>query len=162
MIDESAEIVQWDCDVTDEAATQDLASRFADAAVPGLVMALEGPLGAGKTRFVQAFAAQLGIDRAEVTSPTFVLIQEYLGQLAVYHFDAYRLRDEDEFLELGAEELFSAGGVCLIEWASRVSGALPSDLLTIDFEITGPLSRRVHVTGRGGKGAAVAAAVKTA
>lgn len=93
---------------------------------PGTVVALNGTLGAGKTRLVQAIAAVLGVPPETVTSPTFVLIQEYRGgKMPIFHFDAYRLRDEDEFLQLGPEEYFDADGVSFVEWAERVSVCLP-------------------------------------
>ena len=85
-----------------EKETARLGKLLADVLPAGTVIALIGTLGAGKTRLVQAVAGALGVPREEVTSPTFVLVNEYVGgRLPVYHFDAYRLRDEDEFLELG-------------------------------------------------------------
>ena len=108
----------------------------------GTTVALCGTLGAGKTRLVQAIAEAAGVDRREVLSPTFVLIQEYHGRRAVYHIDAYRLRDEDEFLALGPEEYFEGDGLVLVEWADRVDGCLPADRVEIRIEVTGPESRR--------------------
>src|ERR671932_649561 len=92
----------------------------------GMRMTVDLPeLGAGKTHLVRAVAEGLGLrDARAVTSPTFVLIQEYPARLPVYHFDAYRLAGEAEFADLGAEEYLSGGGVCLVEWADRVSGCL--------------------------------------
>ena len=111
-----------------EAATDRLGKVLAEVLPPGTVIALIGTLGAGKTRLVQSVAAALGVPRDEVTSPTFVLVNEYLnGQLPVYHFDTYRLRDVDEFLELGPEEYFNGAGLTFIEWADRVSDCLPAD-----------------------------------
>lgn len=124
-----------------EAETQQIGAALAAALVPGTVVALIGNLGAGKTRLVQAVAEALGMDRSAVTSPTFVLLQEYAGRLPLYHFDAYRLRDVDEFLALGADELLWSDGVCLIEWADRVAEALPADRLRIEIEPAGAESR---------------------
>lgn len=101
----------------------------------GVVIALEGPLGAGKTHFVQALAAGLGYPPENVTSPTFVLINEYPARRPIYHFDAYRVADDDEFLALGPEEYFHSQGVCLVEWASRVRNCLPRELLQIDIAV---------------------------
>ncbi len=70
---------------------------------------------------MQAIAAGLGVDRREVASPTFVLIHEYAGRIPLYHFDAYRLRDGDEFIDLGAAELLYGDGACLVEWADLVA-----------------------------------------
>jgi tRNA threonylcarbamoyladenosine biosynthesis protein TsaE len=134
-----------------EADTMRLGEALAAAFQPGCVVALMGNLGAGKTRLVQAIANGLGIDREDVTSPTFVLIQEYDGTLPIFHFDAYRLRDSDQFLELGADELMDSQGICLIEWADRVEDVLPDDLLRIDIAIEAPAQRLFHLSGSGPK-----------
>ncbi|HUG90217.1 MAG TPA: tRNA (adenosine(37)-N6)-threonylcarbamoyltransferase complex ATPase subunit type 1 TsaE [Planctomycetaceae bacterium] len=139
-----------------EADTERLGAALAGVLEPGTVVALAGPLGAGKTRFVQAVGAALGVEREAVTSPTFVLVQEYAGRLPLYHFDAYRLRDVDEFLALGADELLWSDGVCLIEWADRVAEALPSDVLWIEIEAAGPQARVFRVTGTGPRSGALA------
>ncbi len=108
-------------DLPDLAATEAFGRRLGGLLFPGAVVALIGPLGAGKTHLVRAVAAGLGVpDPRVVTSPTFVLIQEYAGRLPVYHFDAYRLRGENDFSDLGAHEYFEGEGVCLVEWADRV------------------------------------------
>ena len=90
---------------------------------------------------MQAIAAGCGIDPASVTSPTFVLCQPYYGTRTLYHLDAYRIRDLDEFLELGVDEYFEGPGITLIEWAERVAACLPDDYLEVQIEITGPQSR---------------------
>src|SRR5437899_12146513 len=108
-------------DVSDLAGTTAFGRRLAELLFPGSVIALVGPLGAGKTHLVRAVAEGLGVaDSRVVSSPTFVLIQEYTGRLPIYHFDAYRLKHSGEFLELGAHEYFEGKGVCLVEWADRV------------------------------------------
>src|SRR5437868_15309738 len=113
-------------DVADLAETVSFGHRLGALLFPGAVVALVGPLGAGKTHLVRAIAEGTGIaDNRAVSSPTFVLIQEYAARLPIYHFDAYRLRSEAEFLDLGAHEYFAGNGVCLVEWADRVAGALP-------------------------------------
>ncbi|MEP6668994.1 MAG: tRNA (adenosine(37)-N6)-threonylcarbamoyltransferase complex ATPase subunit type 1 TsaE [Chthoniobacter sp.] len=92
----------------------------------GDVVALCGDLGAGKTHFVKGVAAALGADAA-VTSPTFTLIHEYLGgRLPLYHFDFYRLEDEDEALKIGLDEYLDGDGVCVIEWADKFPTLLPA------------------------------------
>jgi tRNA threonylcarbamoyladenosine biosynthesis protein TsaE len=136
-------------DLTSETETQQLGRALGAAAQPGLVVGLVGNLGAGKTRFVQAAAEGLDIPREAVNSPTFVLIHEYEGRLPVYHFDTYRLGDIDEFLELGADEYMSGDGVCFIEWADRMEEVLPRDRLSITFEITGELTRRLTLAAGG-------------
>ena len=138
-------------DLPDLAATEALGRRLADLLFPGAVVALVGPLGAGKTHLVRAIAEGLGVDPRAVSSPTFVLIQEYAGRLPVYHFDAYRLPGESAFAELGVEEYFEGDGVCLIEWADRVVNCLPEEHLTITLSVTGETARRARIEGRGGR-----------
>ena len=147
-------------ELSSETETLQLGRALGAASQPGLVVALVGNLGAGKTRFVQAAAEGLGIPREAVNSPTFVLIHEYEGRLPVYHFDTYRLGDIDEFLELGADEYMSGDGVCFIEWADRMEEVLPRDRLTITFEITGELTRRVRLAAGGRVSQSVLQALK--
>jgi tRNA threonylcarbamoyladenosine biosynthesis protein TsaE len=128
---------------TSEEATAAFGRRLAEVLPDGSVVALCGTLGAGKTRLVQALAEACGVPREEVVSPTFVLIQEYHGRRDVYHIDAYRLRDDDEFWELGPDEYYSSGGVVLIEWADRVAGCLPRERLEVEIEVTGDTSRSI-------------------
>src|SRR6266404_2774595 len=130
-------------DVQSLAETESLGRRLAAQLFPGAVVALTGPLGAGKTHLVRAIAVGLGIANPnQVSSPTFVLIQEYDARLPIYHFDAYRLKTEAEFADLGVHEYFQGNGVCLVEWADKVSGCLPEELLTVRITVTGEESRR--------------------
>jgi tRNA threonylcarbamoyladenosine biosynthesis protein TsaE len=131
-------------------ATNRLGRRLGELLFPGAVAALIGPLGAGKTHFVRAVVEGLGVaDSRVVTSPTFVLVQEYTARLPVFHFDAYRLRGEAEFAELGVHEYFNGDGVCLVEWADRVEACLPTDYLRITLQVTGETGRQFIVEGRG-------------
>ena len=133
-------------DLHDLPATEALGRRLGGLLFPGAVVALVGPLGAGKTHLVRAVAEALGLsDGRAVSSPTFVLIQEYPARLPVYHFDAYRLRGEAEFADLGAHEYFEGDGVCLVEWADRVRGCLPAEHLRVTLSVTGENSRRAEV-----------------
>jgi tRNA threonylcarbamoyladenosine biosynthesis protein TsaE len=136
-------------DLPDLAATEALGRRLAALLFPGAVVGLVGQLGAGKTHLARAVAVGLGVDPRLVTSPTFVLIQEYPGRFPVYHFDAYRLLDETAFAELGVEEYFEGDGVCLIEWADRVPRCLPEEHLTITLHVTGETARQARIEGRG-------------
>jgi tRNA threonylcarbamoyladenosine biosynthesis protein TsaE len=137
-------------DAPDSSATWQFGSQFGQLLFPGAVVALVGPLGAGKTFLVRAIAEGLGIpDSRIVSSPTFVLIQEYAARLPIYHFDAYRLRTPGEFADLGVHEYFAGNGVCLVEWADRVEEILPMELLRIRLEVTGETSRRITVEARG-------------
>lgn len=132
-----------------EQDTDALGAMLAAAAEPGLVVGLIGSLGAGKTRLVRATATALGADPSSVSSPTFVLIQEYFGRIPVYHFDTYRLRDVNAFADLGAEEYFSGDGVCFVEWADRVASKLPRDVLRIEVAVLAPMARRFRITANG-------------
>lgn len=132
-----------------EAETDRLGAALAAALPPGTVVALIGALGAGKTRLVQGIATALGVPAEDVTSPTFVLVNEYPGRMPAYHFDAYRLRDEDEFLEIGPEEYFEGVGLSFVEWADRVESCLPRERVEIRCEPAGESSRRFLVTAVG-------------
>jgi tRNA threonylcarbamoyladenosine biosynthesis protein TsaE len=137
-------------DLPDLTATVAFGHRLARLLFPGAVLALIGPLGAGKTHLVRAVAEGLGIRNSRVvSSPTFVLIQEYEARLPIYHFDAYRLRNERDFFDLGVHEYFEGCGVCLVEWADRVEGCLPAEYLRITLVVIGETSRRVLVEGYG-------------
>ena len=128
--------------------TDRLGAALASALPPGTVVALIGTLGAGKTRLVQAVAAAVGVPRANVTSPTFVLVNEYTGgRLPIYHFDTYRLKDDDEFLNLGPDEYFDSSGLTFVEWADRVANLLPTERLEISIEVTSETTRRFSIRG---------------
>src|ERR671910_587018 len=113
-------------DVPDLAGTEAFGHRLGELLFPGAVVALVGPLGAGKTHLTRAVAEGLHVrNPAAVNSPTFVLIQEYPARLPIYHFDAYRLSGPREFAELGVEEYFRGDGVCIVEWADKVELTRP-------------------------------------
>ena len=95
--------------------TDALAARIAEKLKGGEIILLNGNLGAGKTTFTKGLAKALGVDEA-VTSPTFTFMKEYHGRLDLYHFDMYRVEDEDELYELGLNEYLYMRGVCVIEW----------------------------------------------
>jgi tRNA threonylcarbamoyladenosine biosynthesis protein TsaE len=131
-----------------EQDTDRLGAALAEFLPAGAVVALIGPLGAGKTRFVQAVASALGVPPGAVTSPTFVLVNEYAGgRLPVYHFDVYRLKSVEEFLDLGPEEYFHAGGVTFIEWADRVLPHLPPDRIEATFGVVSETAREISLRG---------------
>lgn len=108
-----------------------------------VVIGLRGTLGAGKTRLVQAFAVAASIDQQHVTSPTFTIVQHYLGTRMIHHIDAYRLADEDEFIELGGEELLEEEAMILIEWPERIARCMPRDVLYIDLDVEDDPALRV-------------------
>jgi len=133
----------------DESATDRFGAALAEVLPAGTTVALCGTLGAGKTRLVKAIAAACGVDAADVISPTFVLCRPYHGRRTLYHLDAYRICDDDEFLELGPEEYYESEAVTLIEWADRVGRCLPPERIDITIEVTGETERTFHVTARG-------------
>ena len=145
-----------------EADTERLGRALAEVLVEGSVVALSGPLGAGKTRLVQAIAAASGVDRRDVVSPTFVLVHEYHGSRPIYHLDAYRLRDDDEFLQLGADEYFPPPNLVFIEWAERVAGCLPADRVEITIAALDGDERRFEIDGLGARSAAASCRIARA
>ena len=145
-----------------EAETDRLGAALAEALPSRATVALVGTLGAGKTRLVQAIAAACGIDRREVTSPTFVLLQQYQGTRSIYHLDAYRLAGEEELDELGSDELFESDALVLVEWADRVRSRLPAERIEIRIEPVGPCSRLFEIMAVGRRCEPVIERLKTA
>lgn len=114
--------------------TFEFARETARNARPGLIITLDGDLGAGKTVFAQGFAAGLDIPE-DVNSPTFTILQIYeSGRLPLYHFDAYRIGDPEEMYEIGFEDYLYGNGVTLIEWAQLIEELLPEECLRICIE----------------------------
>lgn len=113
---------------------------------PGAVVGLTGELGAGKTCFVQGLVRGLGV-AAQVTSPTFVLVNEYRGRVAVHHVDLYRLDSLDAIEDLGVPDLFGADAVTLVEWAEKLGPLLPSDAIRVHIEGVGDEPRRITIAG---------------
>lgn len=132
----------------DESDTERLARKVAELLTPGAVLALDGDLGAGKTRFSQALAAHLGV-KGIVNSPTFTIIKEYEGrEMPFYHMDVYRL-SQAEADELGLEEYFDGAGVCVVEWASLIPDLLPPERMEMYIEVTGATERYFRVKAVG-------------
>ena len=116
-----------------------LGEKIGSALKAGDIIAMKGTLGAGKTTITKGIAAALGIEDT-ITSPTFCLISEYEGKkLPLYHMDVYRLDSEEDFLNLGVEEMLYGDGVCIIEWSEKVMKVLPKKriILTITPEEDG-------------------------
>jgi tRNA threonylcarbamoyladenosine biosynthesis protein TsaE len=117
-------------ELADEAATAALAAALARRARPGDVIALAGPLGSGKTAFARAFIRALAPGE-EVPSPTFTLVQTYETNLgSIWHFDAYRLADPEDTVELGIDEALS-DGIVLVEWPEKIAGMLPEQRIEV-------------------------------
>lgn len=116
------------------AALPAAASDFADRTQEHTVIAFRGAMGAGKTTFISALCEQLGVASDAVNSPTFAIVNEYradtTGEL-IYHFDFYRLEKAEEAVDLGFEDYFYSGALCLIEWPDLVADLLPGDALFV-------------------------------
>ena len=127
-----------------EAETEAAGEQFAKTLPDGAVVALYGDLGAGKTAFVRGMARGLGID-ARVSSPTFTIVNEYLGARELYHFDMYRLGSSDELFDIGWEDYLSRGGVCAVEWSENVEDAFEGDQICVRIEKTGDAERVITI-----------------
>ena len=124
--------------------------RLGERLGPGDVVALSGPLGAGKTTLTKGLADGLGVAEPRwVTSPTFVLVHEYEGRVPVYHIDAYRLRGPADAEAMGADEMFFGEGVAIVEWSERIAAALPDERLDIAMAIEGEAERQITLEPRG-------------
>ncbi len=126
--------------------TERFGQSLAERLSPGAVIALRGDLGAGKTAFVRGLARGLGID-ARVTSPTFAVVNEYPGETPLFHFDLYRLSDEDELYDIGWDDYLTRGGVCAVEWSEIAPGAFPEDTITVTIERIDENTRRITEGG---------------
>ena len=116
----------------------------------GCVVGLKGDLGAGKTCLVKGIAFGInGIPGEHVTSPTFTILQEYNGNIPIYHFDAYRLSGTDDLEAIGFYEYVYNDGISIIEWADKISTALPDECLIVDIEISGLNDRTFNFSASG-------------
>ena len=117
-----------------EKETAEAAKKFAERLTPGAIVALRGELGAGKTAFTKGVAEFFGIDPADVSSPTFTIVNEYNGSLDLFHFDAYRLENVDiESCDWLDDYLFG-DGICIIEWAQNIEAVLPKGYFDVSIE----------------------------
>ena len=126
--------------------TEALGEKLAQLLKPGAVIAFRGDLGAGKTAFTRGLARGLGAsDR--VTSPTYTIVNEYLGgKMPLFHFDMYRLGSSDELFDIGWEDYLVRGGVCAVEWSENVEDAL-ENAISVTIEKLGEESRRITIEG---------------
>ena len=132
-----------------------LGKRLAALLEKGSIVALRGPLGAGKTCITKGIAEGLGISE-EITSPTYTIISEYEAlvygeKIPVYHIDAFRLSGEDDFTAIGGEEIVFGNGISVIEWSDIIPSFVPSGAIRADIEITGENERlfRIYREGAG-------------
>ncbi len=130
--------------------TEEIGKEFAlflkEKAPKGALIAMEGEMGVGKTAFVRGFASALGIKGAK--SPTYTIVNEYRGTHAVFHFDMYRIEDEDDLFAIGFEDYLARDGYLFIEWSENVKDALPSPYITLTIKRTdGGDGRSIHFQG---------------
>lgn len=125
-----------------EQETLDIAYNLASKITSNRVVCLNGELGAGKTVFVRGFCNFFQIK--DISSPTFTLVNEYSGTRPVFHFDVYRLVDEDEFYEIGGEEYFEKG-ICIIEWSDIIRDAIPDDAIDVRIEKVDESVRKIII-----------------
>ena len=125
-----------------EQETYDIARDLASQITDNVVICLNGEMGAGKTVFVRGFASYFNI--TDTSSPTFTIVNEYKGARDVYHFDVYRLADEDEFYDIGGEEYFEKG-ICIIEWSKIIEDALPKNRIEVTIEKVDDSKRNITI-----------------
>ena len=127
--------------------TMELGRKIGSQLRGGEIIAVSGPLGSGKTCLIKGVAAGAGAhDSRSVTSPTFVIVNEYAGRVDIYHIDAYRLKSVNEFEMIGFDDYCYPQSVVLIEWADKVESALRTiDYIRIELFHSGPTSRKIHI-----------------
>ncbi len=146
----------------DAATTKRIGIEIGRRANPGDVLALSGELGSGKTCFAGGLAAGLGVSEDfAITSPTFTLINEYPARVRLYHMDVYRLAGDTDLADLGYDDILSAGGVVVIEWADRIGRAIPESAMHIHFEYLDETRRKITIRGQKQKLQDLAQAIKT-
>ena len=129
-----------------ELDTEELGARLAKQLPGGAVVAMYGDLGAGKTAFVRGMARGMGLN-CRVSSPTFTIVNEYLGQRELIHFDMYRLSGADELFDIGWEDYLNRGAVCAVEWSENVEDAFFGDEVRVTIEKLGDLERKITIEG---------------
>ena len=125
--------------------TVELGKKIGAFLVPNDVVCLTGSLGAGKTTLIQGIAEGIGV-KDYVTSPTFIIINEYQGRIPFFHIDLYRLDNIDQIEDLGIEEYFTRGGACVIEWAEKLDELKPKACHEIGIEIVSENERKLCVS----------------
>ncbi len=126
--------------------TEQLGARLAKALDRGGVVAMFGGLGMGKTAFVRGMAVGRGID-AEVSSPTFALVQDYGGTPPLVHFDMYRIETWDDLYATGFFDYIDMGAILAVEWSEQIENALPEDAVRVTFERLSDSDRRITIEG---------------
>lgn len=127
-----------------ELDTEKIGAQFASGLRGGTVVAMYGDLGAGKTAFVRGMARGMGLN-CRVSSPTFTIVNEYLGERELIHFDMYRLTDADELFDIGWEDYLNRGAVCAVEWSENVQDAFFGDEVVVRIEKLGDNKRKIII-----------------
>jgi tRNA threonylcarbamoyladenosine biosynthesis protein TsaE len=112
------------------------------------IYAFDGEMGAGKTTFISALCQALGVEAEEANSPSFAIVNEYRSETTaelIYHFDLYRLETIEEALDLGIEDYFDSGALCLLEWPERVEDLLPDDTVRVEIRVNEDKTRDIIV-----------------
>lgn len=125
------------------------AKQFIGEMDDATVFAFTGEMGAGKTTFIGELCRQLGVNAEETNSPSFAIINEYRSETTaelIYHFDCYRLENEQEAIDIGAEDYFDSGALCLIEWPEKIENLLPDDTVVVNVTVNADGSRTLTVT----------------
>ena len=129
-----------------ENETELAGERFAASLPDGAVVAMYGDLGAGKTAIVRGMARGMGIP-CRVSSPTFTIVNEYLGERVLIHIDMYRLSDADELFDIGWEDYLDRGGVCAVEWSENVPDAFDGSEIRVSIEKCSDNARKITIEG---------------
>ena len=132
-----------------ERETEELGARLAASLKGGAVVAMYGDLGAGKTAFVRGMARGMGLN-CRVSSPTFTIVNEYLGERELIHFDMYRLSCADELFDIGWEDYLRRGAVCAVEWSENVEDAFFGDEIRVTIEKLSDTERKITIEGAEG------------
>jgi len=128
----------------DEEETLELAAAFAGTLETGNVVALFGELGSGKTVFARGIARALGITE-KITSPTFILINEFHGSIPLYHMDLYRMDSIQEIQDIGVEDYFYGDGICVVEWAEKLGELYPENAIRVRLKHLGDTNREIEI-----------------
>ena len=129
-----------------ERETEAVGERLAKAISGGAVIAMYGDLGAGKTAFVRGMARGMGLD-CRVSSPTFTIVNEYIGRRELFHFDMYRLGSSDELFDIGWEDYLAREGVCVVEWSENVDDAFDGTELMVTINKLSDTERKITIKG---------------
>lgn len=127
-----------------EQDTEYIGESFSRELPDGAVVAMYGDLGAGKTAFVRGMARGMGLS-SRVSSPTFTIVNEYLGERELIHFDMYRLSDAEELFDIGWEDYLNRGAVCAVEWSEKVEDAFTGEEYVVSIEKLGDSERRITI-----------------